>query len=164
MKANADAAMKGEKISKAEWKPIESAPKTGKFYFACNINTGRVCIENKPRGCAPGYWTKAGNKWCGMANSLEATHWHPCPALPNPRASEMDKQSQKQKLHDLIVAAIESLPARYNKDRVGEIVGEILGRYASEWEFFASISVIGLALETLQREADETLDTLAEMK
>lgn len=72
-----------KETSEGGWRQIETAPKTGKFYLACNINTGTACVENQPRGCAPGYWTKRGRKWCGMANSLEATHWHPFPVLPN---------------------------------------------------------------------------------
>lgn len=65
------------------WRPIETAPETGEFYFACNINTGQVCVENRPKEYYPGYWTKNGKRWYGMKNSFNATHWHPCPALPD---------------------------------------------------------------------------------
>jgi hypothetical protein len=77
----------------------------------------------------------------------------------------MKDENQKQRLYGLITTAIESLPARYNKDRVISIVEEMFKSYAGEKEFFAAISVIGWGLSAMQREMDgNPVDTLAVMQ
>lgn len=61
----------------------------------------------------------------------------------------MDKQSQE--LCDLIIADVKRLPARHDKDRVYEIVGEMFSKYAGELEFFGAISAISRSLSAMQR-------------
>jgi hypothetical protein len=64
-----------------QWQTIDSAPGGGRRFLAYRPGRGvsEACIPPK---CACGDWYKIEGKWCGVADSMDATHWMARPKPP----------------------------------------------------------------------------------
>ena len=65
-----------------QWQPIETAPKDGTQYLACDGK--KMWTRNQPPNCYAGDWEWNQNRtqWRGHADGLNPTHWMPLPAAP----------------------------------------------------------------------------------
>jgi hypothetical protein len=70
------------------WKPIETAPRDGRFFIGANAKEVIVCNWPKQRNIdyAPGNWRKGRGEWNGsfICTSSPLTHWMKLSELPLP--------------------------------------------------------------------------------
>ncbi len=66
-------------IEAQQWRPIETAPKDGTRYLACDGK--KMWTRNQPPNCYAGDWEWNQNRtqWRGHADGLNPTHWMPLP-------------------------------------------------------------------------------------
>lgn len=73
----------GPEPSESPWRPIETAPRTGRRVLMWSRTAG-FFAGNWPQGCAAGDWRKIGGDWRGASDwrAQEATHWMQLPPRP----------------------------------------------------------------------------------
>ncbi len=64
------------------WRDVETAPKDGTQYLACDGK--KMWTRNQPPNCYAGDWEWNQNRtlWRGHADGLNPTHWMPLPKSP----------------------------------------------------------------------------------
>lgn len=70
------------------WKPIETAPRDGRFFIGANAEEVIICNWPKQKNAdyAPGRWRRGRGEWNGsfICTNSPLTHWRECPELPLP--------------------------------------------------------------------------------